>query len=69
VARAGGSDYGGGKVVARVREERRGRWRRDREEREALEREGRGERVGANFFLNPNDYIASLFIVLRRLAS
>jgi hypothetical protein len=62
VARAGSSGYGGGKVAARVWGERRGRWRRDREEREALERQGRG--VGkplGYFFLNPNDYIASLF--------
>jgi hypothetical protein len=44
VARAGGSGYGGGKVATRVWGERRGRWRRDREEREVLEREGRGER-------------------------
>ena len=42
MARAGGSSYGGGEVTARVWGERRGRWRRDREEREALEREGRG---------------------------
>jgi hypothetical protein len=45
VARAGGSGYGGGKVATRVWGERRGRWRRDREEREVLEREReRGER-------------------------
>jgi hypothetical protein len=40
VARAGGSGYGGGKVATRVWGERRGRWHRDIEEREALKREG-----------------------------
>ena len=72
MARAGGSGYGGGEVAARVWGERRGRWCRDREEKEALEREERGTGVGkplGYFFLDLNDYIASLFIVLSRLIS
>jgi hypothetical protein len=41
--RAGGSSYGGGELVAWVWGERRGRRRKDKEEREALEREEGGE--------------------------
>jgi hypothetical protein len=51
---------------------RRG-WRTRREKRETLEREREGEEREREtlrlFFLNLNDYITSLFIVLRRLAS
>ena len=72
VARAGSRGYGGGEVAARVWGERRGRWRRDREEgmrlRERREGRGVGKPLGY-FFLDLNDYIASLFIVLSRLVS
>ena len=62
-ARVREGTVGGGTGRGRgARERERKRWRRER---------GRGKgRISLRlFFLNPNDYIASLFIVLRRLAS
>ena len=53
----GGTGRGRG---ARERESKR--WRRERVR-------GKGRISLRQFFFNPNDYIASLFIVLRRLAS
>ena len=62
-ARVRGGTVGGGTGRGRsARERERKRWSRERVT-------GKGRISLRPFFLNPNDYIASLFIVLRRLAS
>jgi hypothetical protein len=50
--------------------ERRRRWRRERGEGDARKREGRGigKPLGCSFMI-PDDYNASVFIVLSTLAS
>jgi hypothetical protein len=56
-------------MVVMVWGERRRRWRRERGEGDAGEREERDREALRLFFLDRNDYIAPLLIVLGRLVS